>query len=287
MDFKQLVILALQISIFCTVFRFGLRTEAADLLYVVRRPGLLARSLLSIFVIMPIVTVAFLRLFDFPRAVEVVLVALAISPVPPLLPMKETKAGGHTTYALGLMAILALVAIVAIPLALELLQRIYRRELGIAYGAIAVLVVQSVLAPLLAGLVLRAALPALAKRLERPVRLIANVLLPVAVVALVAGTLPAMWALIGDGTVVAIVMVTFAGLAIGHVLGGPNPDHSVVLALSTASRHPAIALAIASADFPNVQFGPIVLLCLLVNALAVIPYIKWQTRPTARAVRTA
>jgi BASS family bile acid:Na+ symporter len=74
-----------------TVFGFGLRASFDDVLYLFHRPGLLGRSLLAMFVIMPIVAVALLRLFDAPRNVEIVLVALAISPIPPLLPKKLPK----------------------------------------------------------------------------------------------------------------------------------------------------------------------------------------------------
>jgi len=110
------------------------------------------------------------------------------------------------------------------------------------------------------------------------VRLIGNVLLPAAVLVLVAGSLSAIWTAVGDGTVLAMAIVTVAGLAIGHFLGGPEPDHSVVLALSTSCRHPAIALTIAAASYPNHPFGGMILLYLLVNALVAIPYLKWQKR---------
>src|SRR5262245_44833828 len=103
MDLKQIVILALQVSIVATVFAFGLKTTSGDLLYLLRKPGLLARSLLSVFVIMPIVAVGLTSLFTFHRTVEIALVALAISPLPPILPGKEDKAGGHASYAIGLM----------------------------------------------------------------------------------------------------------------------------------------------------------------------------------------
>ena len=114
---RQVVLLALQVSIIGTVFGFGLNTTASDLLYLFRRPGLLARSLLAVFVIMPAVAVALVRIFDFPRVVGIVLVALAISPVPPMLPRKEAKAGGEVAYGLALMA--TLVARVALMRALH------------------------------------------------------------------------------------------------------------------------------------------------------------------------
>ena len=74
-------------------------------------------------------------------------------------------------------------------------------------------------------------------------------------------------ALIGNGNVLAIVIFNVAGLAIGHVLGGPNRDHSIVLALATACRHPAIALSLAAANFPDQRFGATILLYLIVSAI--------------------
>jgi BASS family bile acid:Na+ symporter len=57
-------------------------------------------------------------------------------------------------------------------------------------------------------------------------------------------------------------MVAFVGvgLIVGHLMGGPDPEHSIVLALSTACRHPAIALSIAAANFPDQRFGGTILL---------------------------
>jgi BASS family bile acid:Na+ symporter len=285
MNLRQIIVLALQVSILCTVFGLGLKATSADLLYLVRRPGLLARSFLSVFVIMPLVAVAFVRAVDFRPTVKIALVALAICPVPPLLPKKETRAGGHTAFGLGLMAFMALVSIVAVPAMLGLLGRITGRQLAMAPGAVAPVVLKSTLVPLAAGVAFRIVLPAIADRLERPVTLVGNVLLPLAALVLLSATLPVMWALIGDGTVLAMVIFTFVGLAIGHLLGGPNPDHSVVLALSTACRHPALALAIAATNFPRERFEGTILLYLIVNALVGIFYLAWQRRQAAAVKR--
>jgi BASS family bile acid:Na+ symporter len=287
MNLKQIVVLVLQASIFSTVFGFGLKATPDDLLYVVRRPGLLARSLLAVFVVMPVVAVMLAQLFNFAQTVRLVLVALAVSPLPPILPKKESKAGGYTPFGLGLMAVFALLAIVAVPASVELLGRFLGRQLEPAWPTMARAVLMSTLLPLAAGMIVRAALPAFADRLEKIVTPVGKVLLPVGVLALVAGALPQIWALIGNGNVLAIVIFTVAGLAIGHILGGPNPDHSVVLALSTACRHPAIALSLAAANFPDQRFGATILLYLLVSGIVAIPYLAWQERQSAGAVRTA
>src|SRR5262249_25756559 len=99
------------------------------MLYLIRLPVLLARSLAAMFVIMPAVAIALRACFESRHVVEVELVALSISPVPPLLPQRERQAGARRPYALGLMALLALLSIVIVPVALAALKRIVHHHL--------------------------------------------------------------------------------------------------------------------------------------------------------------
>ena len=287
MELKQIIMVGLQLSIVCTVLGFGLKATLADLTYLVRRPRLLARSLLAVYVLMPLVVIALDLAFDFRPPVEVLLVALAISPLPPLLPRKEAGAGGQVSYGLGLMAVLAIASIALVPLSLEILQEVFGRELGVPIGTLAGIVVKTTLGPLLAGVGIRRLIPKAADRLAKPITLVGAVLLGGGALVLVAGSLSAIWQAIGDGTLLAMAIVTVAGLAIGHFLGGPHPDHSVVLALSTACRHPAIALTIATTNFPDHRYGGILLLYLVVSAIVAIPYLKWQRRPSIAVAATA
>ena len=77
-----------------------------------------------------------------------------------------------------------------------------------------------------------------------------------------------------------VVMIVFAviGLAVGHWLGGPDPDDRSVLALATSARHPAVALAIThnATDRPGVMAA--VLLVLVVSSVVSGPYVKWRRR---------
>jgi BASS family bile acid:Na+ symporter len=275
MELKHIVVLALQVSIFFTVFGFGLRTTVDDLMYLIRRPGLLLRSLLAVFVIMPVIAVILVRLFDFRHVVEVALVALAISPVPPLLPRRELKAGGQDSYGFGLMAILALLSIAVIPLAGSMLERVFGHSLSVAPGAVAMLAFKTVLLPLAVGMIVHAAFPQLAEKIAKSVALGANVLLSLAGIVFLVAVAPALWALVGEGTLVAMTVFAVAGLIIGHFMGGPEPSHSVVLALSSACRHPAIAMAVAAAAFPHEHFGAPIILHLLVGIVIGIPYIAY------------
>lgn len=82
-----------------------------------------------------------------------------------------------------------------------------------------------------------------------------------------------------NGTLAAIVAFVLVGLVAGHLLGGPAPEDRTVQALSTASRHPGVAMAIASANFPQQKLTPAaILLYLIVCAIVTIPYLTWRKR---------
>jgi len=283
MDTKQLILLALQVAIFATVFAFGLQAKLDDVAYILRRPGLLLRSLLAMFVVMPVLVVILVKALELRMPVEVVLVVLAISPIPPLLPGKEEKAGGLPSYGLGLMLLFGVAAIVLTPLLVEVMARVFDRPVTMSPGAIARIVVVMILVPLVAGMIVRALLPRVAVWLQNPVRWAATGLLVLGVLAVLAGSWSVIWAATGSGTLIAMFVFVVVGLVVGHLLGGPNPEHAAVLALSTACRHPAIALAVASANYPNEHFGGIILLYLIASAIAALPYVKWQRQRALRA----
>ncbi|MGA7778041.1 MAG: hypothetical protein WCA85_10080 [Paraburkholderia sp.] len=276
MDLKHLTLLGLQIAVLGTVFGFGMSTTIADLLYVVRRPGLLIRSLLSVLVIMPILAVALVEFLNLRIEVEAALICLAISPVPPLLPKKQGKAGGLQSFGLGLMIILMLAAIPAIPLSLRLLEIVFARPFVVGTGTIARAVLLMALLPLAVGLLVRAVFPQIAMWLKKPLAVAANGLLLLGALLLLAGSLTTIWSATGQRAVVAIFSFVILGLLIGHLMGGPETENRAVVALSTACRHPAIALAVATINFPDTQIIGVILLYLITSAIVCIPYVAWQ-----------
>jgi bile acid:Na+ symporter, BASS family len=84
-----------------------------------------------------------------------------------------------------------------------------------------------------------------------PISVVATVLLMVAAVPIVIGLAGTVVSVMTAGTVLSLIVFALVGLVIGHLLGGPQFDKRPVLALATASRHPAVALAIAHENFPN------------------------------------
>jgi BASS family bile acid:Na+ symporter len=167
---------------------------------------------------------------------------------------------------------------VVIPLSGAILSWMFHREFHTSFVAIARIVITMILAPLLVGFAIRRRLPELAERLAPIAGWIAKVLLPLAVVALLAAAWRSIWSAVGDGSIFAITLFVVIGLCVGHWLGRPVREQSVVLALASACRHPAIALTIASANFPDIKFVGTVLLYVLVSTLVGVPYVMWQRR---------
>ncbi len=282
MDLQQIVVLVLQISIIAMVFGFGLKATPDDLLYLWRRPGLLLRSLVAMLVVMPIVAVFLVWTFDFPRTVKILLVALAISPVPPLLPNRERSAGALMSYGLGLMVTLGLLSVIVVPLMMTLFARVSGLPLGMSPVAVARVMLVMLVGPVAIGVAVRKWWPHFAERYADPIGKLALGLLGLGSLVVLPGAIPAMWASVGDGTVRALAIFVIIGLVVGHVLGGPDPDRASVLALSTACRHPILAMTIAATNFTEERFSAVIILYLLVNIVLSIPYILWQKKRVVR-----
>jgi BASS family bile acid:Na+ symporter len=96
--------------------------------------------------------------------------------------------------------------------------------------------------------------------------------------------LPSVLSVLEPMTVVAVVVLTLSALGAGHVMGGPAPRKSIVLAIACANRNPGIAISIAAANYPAESFGATVLLYVLVVGIASRPYLSYvQRRLAARA----
>lgn len=282
MSLQKLILIVLQASLFLSVFAIGLKASMQHATYLFRRPGELARAILAMNLAMPLFAVAVVLLFELNPAVEVALVALSVSPIPPLLPNKLMKAGSTDSYAIGLLIAAGLLAIIFVPLSMEILMRAFNVPLQMTVTSVAKLVFITILLPIGLGVTLRSLAPALADRLAKPISQIAGVALLAAFGVILLTSAPAFWSLIGNGTVIAFAAFVLAGLAIGHLLGGPKSEHRTALAISTSSRHPGIAIAIAAANRPEQKLATAaVLLYILVSAVASIPYHRWIKRRQA------
>jgi BASS family bile acid:Na+ symporter len=284
MNLQSLILLVLKISIALNVFALGLEATLADATHLFRHPRELGRVFLSMNVVMPALALTLVLTFNLHPAVKIALVALAVSPVPPIFPKKALKSGGKGDYTVGLLVATALLAIVVIPITMEIFERISGVPLQMLPGSVAVLVFATILAPLLAGMALRAVAPAFAERVVKPLGILATVLLLMSFLPVLFASMRTILTLVGDGTLLSFAGFALVGYFVGHWLGGPEPENRPVLALATASRHPGIAVAIAHANFPEQKLAmPAILLYLLVSGIVLGVASKLHKKATPKA----
>lgn len=279
MTVAQIALLSLKLSAMLTAFALGLRTTPSDWTWLLRRPGLLGRSLLAINVLMPLFALGAIRLMHLRFPVVVALLAISLSPVPPFLPGKQEKAGGTAVYAIDLLAIASALSVIWIPLAIELDERVLGIPLEVSPWTVAEIVAQIVLIPLIVGTIIGVFARARADRIAPMLAKAARVVLAAAVLLILLKLWRAALGLIGDGTLAAFIGFVVVGLTIGHLLGGPDERGRIVLALASASRHPGIAATIARLNFPDERAVPAALLLyLVVSGLLSLPYVRWRKR---------
>jgi BASS family bile acid:Na+ symporter len=279
MDAATLIRIGILASMVLLVMSLGMKSTFADASCLFRNPSLLIRSLLAMNVVLPLLVILLVASFDLYPAVKIALVALAVSPVPPFLPGKQLKLAENGAYAVGLFFATALLSIVLVPVTMGIVEALGVGGPHVSAASVFRIVATTILFPLVVGVIVRSIFPAVAARVHAALNGIAIALLLVAFIPIVLALWPAIRSLIGDGTLLAIGVATVLGLVVGHVLGGPRAEDRSVLALATASRHPAVAMAIAAASFPDEKLVPAaVLLALVVGAIASAPYVAWRRK---------
>lgn len=283
MPAAEIVKLVLIASIMLIVLSLGLRTSMNDVLWLPRRPARLLRSVAAIYLVVPAAAVGLCLAFPLALPVKIALVALAVSPLPPLLPMKQEGAGAEHAYALSLLVCAALLSIVLTPLLTWLAARVFALEVTMAPLAVIRIMALTILLPLAAGMGLKVLFPTMQWPLGDYASKAGKFMIALAVVALLYASWRSILDQVGDGSVLAIAALVLAGLVAGHLLAGGSPADRSALAFAAASRHPGLAIAIAGANFTaqaQEATGAIGLF-LLVNALVSIPYRKWVKRQGA------
>ncbi|MGO4257372.1 bile acid:sodium symporter [Marmoricola sp. RAF53] len=278
----ELLGLMFQASIVLTTLGYGLVARTEDILFVFRDPRLLVVSMLAMFVVMPAVALALDLYFDFPYAARVALVVLALTPVSAGLPKQEIASGGRQSYAYGLSFAIAALGCVIVPFQIDLLGRIMDRPFRAPQDTLTLQLLGLILLPLVVGLLLQTVLPKVAGVLRDPVVKVAGVLLWVALVVALVAVLPAVVEVTTWRTVAAMAVFIASGLAVGHFIGGPRPDHAIVLAIACANRNPGMAIGIAALNFPAQSFVATMVLYGVLVGLVSKPYIAWQLRRAAR-----
>lgn len=283
MDIKMLVGLAIQLSLLLLVMAVGMRATWSDLLYVFRQPKNLARGLVAVNVVVPLVAVILGAVFPLTWQERAGLILMAVSPLAPFASGKMLKSSADRSYDVGLYAALILAAVIIVPLTVALLNPLYQHHATISVAEIAWFVTKSVLLPLAAGMAIATFWPRFAERAAPIATMITYiVIIPLSLLFLIKFGAQ-MGTLIGNGMLFAIIGTIAAALAAGHFLGGKSPGHRAALSQAAATRHPGIAMLITEGEMktPEVTYG--VILFLIVSVVMTAFYGMWLRRKREHA----
>ena len=278
------LLLLLKFSVAGLILAIGMGSTLRDLLYLWRRPGLLLRSLLAMYVAVPLVALLVAKTLSLPAGIEVAILVLAISAGAPLLPRKLVHLGTDG-YVFSLVVTSSLLAIVTIPVWLIGLAPLYGRSAELTAGDVAGVVVPSFLAPLALGMVVRWLAPAATERIADRVLAVVGVVFTLCALTLLVMNFGLLFAA-GWTAILTLAGLSLCALAIGHVLGGPDPEDRTALAVCCASRHVGLAVLVAAA-VPGPGTAVLVAAYIVASALVSIPYVLWRRHGIGTASETS
>ncbi len=269
------LLLLLKLSIVAIILAIGMDSRLVDLMYLWRRPGLLLRSLVAMYLLVPLVALLMAKTLAVSAGVKVALLVLAVSAGAPLLPRKLMHLG-QGEYVFGLVVTSSLLAIVIVPAWVAVLGPLFGQEAKVAPAQVASVIGKSFLLPLAAGMVIHWFNPQLAERWGDRLMAIGGIVLTGCALVL----LGLNWNVIlaaGWEFLLSLSVLVVAALSIGHLLGGPEPDNQTALAISCATRHIGLAVLVA-ATVPGPRIAVLVAAYILASALVSIPYMQWRRR---------
>lgn len=280
MEVGTVLAFLLQGAMIASVLALGLNASASHILYLWHRPGLLLRSVIAMYVVTPLIAVLLVLLMTLPPGRKLGLVLVAISAGAPLLPKTMLKLGCNPPYVYSLLVNTSLAAVLTIPTSLAVLSPILPQNAQASALSVAVVVARTFLIPLAVGMSIRHLSPLTVDRFRAPVSLVAGVVLVTVLLSLLLLNFSAVLE-VDLPSLGAIAIITFAGLAVGHLLGGPEPGNRTCLALASSSRHLGLAAVIAVTNFPEAQPLPSVLVFVAVSIVTTTLYAYWRNKQLA------
>jgi BASS family bile acid:Na+ symporter len=272
-------------TLFTVMFDLGLAIVPGEFRWVVRRPALLLKGLFSVLIAVPVIALVVTRALELPRLAEVGIVLMAISPGAPVALRRSLDAGGHRSFAPALQIAVAILAVASMPLSIAALDEYYGTRAVVAPQHLARQVFFAQLLPLALGMAMTRLFVTTAARLAPRLHRLGGALLIALLAIVLVDILPAV---IGAGwnVAMAIAIVTLLALAVGHLLGGPEPATRTATAITSAARNPGLAFLVATLNGAPPEVGRAVLSYLIVSALTIVPYAWWRGRVVGATERS-
>jgi BASS family bile acid:Na+ symporter len=270
------VLVVTLVFVVSNMIAMGLGLTFTQIMAPLRNLRLVAMSLLANFVVMPAVAVVLARVLRLDEPFRVGLLLLAVAAGAPFLPKLAQIAKGNLAFAVTLMVLLMVTTVAYMPLVLPMLLP----GVSVDPAEIARSLVLLMLLPLTGALAIHAKLPAVAARAKPLFDRLSSLGLILVVALLVVVNFDNVLSLFGTRAVLAGLLFTAVGYAVGWVFGGSGADTRRVMGLGTAQRNIAAALVVGQ-SFSD----PTVVVMVVVVAIASFLILMPLARRLARNVQ--
>jgi len=251
---QQSVVLSigLPVALVIIMLGLGLSLRIEDFTRALSRPWPILVGLVCQIVILPLLCLALVYVADLPPAISVGMMLLAASPGGTSAAIFTHLARGDVALSLILAAATSVIALFSLPVIVNFsMEMFYGEASAVRLDVRQVMQIFVVaIVPALAGVMIRSRFPALAQRLDRPVKALATVFL----VAVVLAALIGQWRLLVIwGPTVGTMMLAFsvASLLVGYcapLLLGIERRQAIALSMSIGIHNAALVIALAMSD---------------------------------------
>jgi BASS family bile acid:Na+ symporter len=272
------------LSVASIVLAQGLRIAPSLVLDLFReRLWLLLRILIAVLVLVPAAALAILLGFHAAQALAVGLAILVACPPAPLMVSSAPNKGASAPFMAKLHLLLSALAFVTVPAVVYVLSGALGVKARVDRGAMVWTLARTNLGPLALGLAVRGFAPAVADRVGPILDKAGKIGIAVVVLFALATFYPALLNM-DPWSYLIIGLVSIAALAIGHAAGPEDPNERTALAVECGVRHPALAIAIATANFGAERTLPVLFPCVIAFMAIAMLYLALRQR-TLGAVR--
>jgi BASS family bile acid:Na+ symporter len=268
-------------AVFVVMFSLGLTLGREHLAAALTRRVVLSVVVFAVIVPIPLLAVLVVKLFNPPLPVAIGILLMAISPGAPVAMRRALDAGGDHHFAPALHLAIVLFAVVSVPVSVIVIDKIIGTDFIVSPLDIGRQVFFAQLLPLALGASVRAWRPPLAVRWSHPLARVGNLLiLGMGCLALI--DLPSILERIGWVPSLAGFGITVVSLAIGAAFGHREAQVWPASAVATAMRNPGLALLIATVNHASPAVITGIIGYAIGLALAMIAFLQWRRRVTAR-----
>ncbi len=262
-----------------TMLGAGLSLTARQILDPLHNKPLVISSLVTSFVLVPIIAVVITRVFSLDEPLREGLILLSMVAGSEAGPKVIGIAKGNVPFAVGLLAMQLVVTVIYVPLVLSVLLP----EVSIDHGKILIKLFAAVLLPMGLGLLIKARFATIAERLGPLMRHTSTVFMLLMTVLIILLNSGAILGLFGSRAVLAGTVFVVISFIVGYLLGGKGKDKRLTLGFMSGARNASISLMIADQVFQDPKVLLMITVAVIMMIIILFPLALLLGRQNAKA----